>query len=43
MNQHKNISKLMSLVLRHNPGYIGLKLDREGWARTDDLLKWNTS
>jgi len=36
--QLKNISKLMSLVLRHEPEYIGLSLDAEGWTTTDDLI-----
>ncbi|WP_174826770.1 RNA 2'-phosphotransferase [Ruegeria arenilitoris] len=29
----------MSLVLRHKPEEIGLRLDQHGWARVDDLLK----
>lgn len=37
-NQHRRISKLMSLVLRHNPGKIGIELDENGWANTTDLL-----
>ena len=32
------LSKLLSLVLRHDPGAIGLTLDSEGWAEVDDLL-----
>jgi len=32
-------SKLMSLVLRHNPQKIGISLDDNGWADTDLLLK----
>jgi len=32
------ISKFISLVLRHNPGRIGLKLDANGWAEVDELL-----
>lgn len=31
-------SKFLSLVLRHDPGRIGLVLDPEGWAEVDDLL-----
>ena len=27
------ISKFLSLVLRHKPEQIGLKLDEEGWVR----------
>ncbi|MEJ6581886.1 MAG: RNA 2'-phosphotransferase [Akkermansiaceae bacterium] len=32
------ISRTLSLVLRHNPGAIGLTLDDEGWADIDELL-----
>ena len=32
------VSKFMSLVLRHDPGKIGLALDASGWAEVDDLL-----
>ena len=31
-------SKFLSLVLRHSPETIGLKLDEAGWAQTDELL-----
>ena len=31
-------SKFLSLILRHNPGQIGLTLDGEGWADVDELL-----
>ena len=31
-------SKFLSLVLRHDPGRIGLVLDEAGWADVDDLL-----
>lgn len=31
-------SKFLSLVLRHSPETIGLKLDSAGWAQTDELL-----
>ncbi len=34
----KKISKLLSLVLRHKPEAIGVKLDNEGWIETDKLL-----
>jgi len=38
-----NISKFLSLVLRHKPETIGLTLDKNGWADTSDLLeKLNT-
>jgi len=35
----KNYSKFLSLVLRHNPGKIGIELDNAGWADVDELLK----
>lgn len=31
-------SKFLSLVLRHDPGLIGLRLDDQGWAKVDELL-----
>jgi putative RNA 2'-phosphotransferase len=31
-------SKFLSLVLRHEPGRVGLKLDSAGWASINDLL-----
>ena len=33
-----NISKYMSLILRHKPDVIGIELDEHGWANTDDLI-----
>jgi putative RNA 2'-phosphotransferase len=36
--QRVSISKFLSLVLRHNPGAIGLSLDAEGWVAIDELL-----
>jgi putative RNA 2'-phosphotransferase len=32
------ISKLLSLVLRHEPGRIGITLDPSGWVAIDQLL-----
>jgi putative RNA 2'-phosphotransferase len=32
------VSKFLSLVLRHDPGHIGLRLDEAGWADVDELL-----
>ena len=32
------LSRTLSLVLRHDPGVIGLILDGHGWARIDELL-----
>lgn len=34
----KEISKFLSLVLRHAPDTIGIKLDAQGWVRVDELL-----
>lgn len=31
-------SKFLSLVLRHKPELIGLKLDKAGWAKVEDLI-----
>lgn len=39
MNKLKNISKLLSLVLRHAPEKIGLQLDKNGWAKVDELIE----
>ena len=36
--QLKHISKLMSLVLRHKPETIGLRLDENGWANVQELI-----
>ena len=33
------ISKFLSLVLRHKPEVIGLKLDENGWAKVADLRR----
>jgi len=33
------LSKFLSLVLRHQPGAIGLILDDHGWAEVDELLR----
>jgi putative RNA 2'-phosphotransferase len=38
--QHKKqISKFLSLILRHQPEKIGLELDENGWAFVDDILE----
>ncbi len=34
----KKISKFLSLILRHNPHKIKLKLDKQGWADTQELI-----
>ena len=35
----KDISKLLSLVLRHKPEVIGIQLDQNGWVEVDFLLE----
>ena len=42
MNTNKNIikiSKFLSLVLRHKPQTIGIKLDESGWTDVKQLLQ----
>ena len=34
-----NVSKFLSLLLRHKPEVIGIKLDAHGWANVDELLQ----
>lgn len=34
-----NISKFISLILRHKPEKIGITLDEHGWANVSDLIK----
>lgn len=34
----KNLSKFISLVLRHKPETIGISLDEHGWANVEELL-----
>lgn len=38
MNNLVNLSKFISLVLRHKPYVVGLKLDKEGYVGVDDLI-----
>jgi putative RNA 2'-phosphotransferase len=35
----KKVSKYLSKHLRHQPGRIGLTLDRNGWVDVDELLR----
>ncbi|PTT19531.1 RNA 2'-phosphotransferase [Chryseobacterium sp. HMWF028] len=35
--EKKKISKFLSLILRHQPESIGLKLDENGWADIEEL------
>ena len=37
-SEYKQISKFLSLILRHDPGKIALQLDDNGWAQVDELL-----
>ena len=41
--EHKRMSKFMSLVLRHQPELIGLELDKNGWAKTAELIEKSKS
>jgi putative RNA 2'-phosphotransferase len=38
-NEDMSISKFISLILRHKPGEIGVKLDEYGYIKTSDLIK----
>ena len=35
--EKKKISKFLSLILRHQPESIAIKLDENGWADIDEL------
>lgn len=37
--KEKDISKYLSLVLRHQPETLGIELDKAGWADVDNLLQ----
>lgn len=37
--ENKNISKFLSLVLRHQPELIGIELDENGWTDVDTLIE----
>ncbi len=39
MKDLKNISKFLSLVLRHKPEEIGVSMDAQGWVNVDELLE----
>lgn len=34
----KDVSKYMSLILRHKPETIGISLDEHGWANVEELI-----
>ena len=38
MKDLKKISVFMSLILRHNPGAIGISLDEHGWASVQEFI-----
>ena len=38
MANYKDLSRFISLILRHKPEVIGLSLDEHGWANVDELL-----
>ena len=37
-DEAKRLSKFLSLILRHDPGSIGLALDDGGWAEVADIV-----
>lgn len=39
MEKHINMSRFLSLVLRHKPETIGLKLDEYGYINVEELIK----
>lgn len=39
MNNDKNLSKFLSLILRHKPETVGINLDENGWADVEELLR----
>ena len=34
----KRLSKFLSLILRHRPEKLGITLDKEGWANTQEII-----
>ena len=38
MANYRDLSKFISLILRHKPEVIGISLDNHGWANVDELL-----
>ena len=37
-NELKKISKALSYILRHKPEKFNIKLDKNGWAKVDEIL-----
>ena len=35
----RKISKFLSLILRHNPEKLGINLDKNGWASTQEIIE----
>lgn len=38
MEKYKELSKFLSLILRHKPEVVGITLDEHGWANIEELL-----
>ncbi|MEL6864168.1 MAG: RNA 2'-phosphotransferase [Bacteroidota bacterium] len=38
-NPNKQLSKFISMILRHRPGAIGIELDPQGWANVEELIE----
>jgi putative RNA 2'-phosphotransferase len=39
MSNLKSVSIYLSLILRHKPEEAGIELDKNGWAKVDELIK----
>lgn len=39
MRNNTDLSRFMSLILRHKPETIGITLDEHGWAKVDELIE----
>lgn len=39
MTDYTNVSKYLSMILRHKPEAIGITLDAHGWADVDKLIQ----
>lgn len=39
MTNYTNVSKYLSMILRHKPEAIGITLDAHGWADVDELIQ----
>ena len=35
----KNLSKFLSLILRHKPEELGISLDKFGWGSTNEIIE----